>query len=173
MKTEHKKKTVKAPKKPKKADKPAPKKPAKVKERTRQPKAEPLPGMNVRVKELDDLAHDFAEARDSKNEAIGEEDRLNGEIFDAMRRHKIQVWKASGMEFARVPGGEKLRCRKLKDKSERASVNETAAGKPLAFIMDSVQHSAPAAADTLEDLGFETSDEPDADGGDTDEAFGD
>lgn len=170
MKTEHKKKTVKAPKKPKKADKPAPKKPPKkTKGRAQQPKAQPLPGMNVRVKELDDLAHDFAEARDSKNEAIGEEDRLNGEIFDAMRRHEVMVLKASGMEFARVPGGEKLRCRKLKDKSERARVDETAAGKPLAFIMDSVQHSAPAAADTLEDLGFDTS----ADGGDTDEAFGD
>lgn len=164
MKNEHKKKTVRPPKAAKAPKGKAAKKPVKVRQRKQQPKPQPLPGMNVRIPELDKLAYDFAEARDAKNEAIADEDRLSGEVFDAMIRHKVMVWKASGIEFARVPGGEKLRTRKIKEKSERARVDETLPGKAEGkTVAEALGFAEPKTEPTtLTEMGFSDAEDDDA-----------
>ena len=86
------------------------------------PKRQTLPGMEGTKDEmLETLARDVAETRDSKNELIESEKRLLSGI--KVRMHEIgeKIYAGYGMEFALVPGDEKLRVRRVKSEGDGAT----------------------------------------------------
>ena len=72
------------------------------KKKAKRPKQADLPGMEDRaITELEDLAHQYAEFRDARQEALREEVRLGGELLNAMKRHKKTTYQRE-TEFGNV-----------------------------------------------------------------------
>lgn len=84
----------------------------------RRPKAQPLPGMeDARITALDDVAGTMSDIREQINDLRGQEAETLQSALNLMRKHDKMTWRAHGVEFVRVPGEEKLRCRTTKEKA--------------------------------------------------------
>lgn len=80
------------------------------------PRNAPLPGMeHVRYRELDAFCEGIADAREKKNEAIGDEKGYISGALAAMQKRGCIVYKHDGIELLFVPGDAKLRVRQTKD----------------------------------------------------------
>lgn len=75
-----------------------------------------LPGMEqVRNARLDHLCADIGDARDQMNISRTLEKEAVAGALDVMHRGNLSIYKAAGVELARVPGSERLRVRLVKD----------------------------------------------------------
>lgn len=82
----------------------------------RKPRSQPLPGMEqVRRTFLDRRAERVSEIRAQKNALILEETDELRKTLRYMHDEGIKAYKFAGVEFERVEGEEKLRCRTSKE----------------------------------------------------------
>lgn len=79
-----------------------------------------LPGTTNAIKELDDLSHEYAEARDDRMKHLGREVDLKVRLKDAMHKHKRKTYKYEDVNTELVPGEEtvKVKISKKKDASK-------------------------------------------------------
>lgn len=90
--------------------------------RTKSPRSQTLPGMEqVRNRSLDRLCESLGDTRDDLARLQGEEADLQSQCMGVMQRDGVTAYRHAGIELALVPGGAKLRVRKLKDKTAQAS----------------------------------------------------
>jgi len=88
-----------------------------VRERKR-PRKQPLPGMeDLRIRELDDAAADYADIRDRRMELSKEEHDLKERLKRAMHKHGKKVYKHDGISIELVATEEdvKVKIRKAVD----------------------------------------------------------
>ncbi len=77
-----------------------------------------LPGMeDVRIKALEDIAHEYADIRDRRMGLNTDEANLKQRALKLMKKHGKTVYKRAGLEIRVVPGEENL---KVKVKAEKA-----------------------------------------------------
>jgi len=85
---------------------------AQASESTPGPRQPALPGHEqVRNVELDRLCEEFGENRAIQARAAGVERELRRVAVEALHASKLSVYKFAGVEFALIPGDEKLRAR--------------------------------------------------------------
>ena len=72
---------------------------------------------DARISELDEVSGRVSDIRDAKNDLIAQENEQLQFALNLMRKHGKDSWRAHGVEFVRVPGEEKLRCRTTKEKA--------------------------------------------------------
>lgn len=97
--------------------------------RRRTPRAAPLPGMeDARIAALDDAAGTMADIREQMNELRAQEAETLQSALNLMRKHEKTTWRAHGVEFVRVPGEERLRCRTTKEKATAETEDENGSG---------------------------------------------
>lgn len=86
------------------------------------PRSQVLPGMEqVRNRSLDRLCESLGDTRDEIARLADEEDGLQASAMGVMQRDGVTAYRHAGIELALVPGGAKLRVRKLKDKTEQSA----------------------------------------------------
>jgi hypothetical protein len=99
---------------------------------TRPPRArsQPLPGMEHRtIRELDDLAHQYAEKRDARMEVGRDEKALKVSIITLMHKHQKTHYRHNGLEITLLPKDEDVKV-KVKAADEDEPDNE-AIDEPL------------------------------------------
>lgn len=90
--------------------------------KTRAPKMQALPGMeDMRHAVLGPCCERIADARTQAQEAAQTEDDEKQLALATMRKEKRQSFRAYGIELVRVPGAEKLRVQKSKEKATATS----------------------------------------------------
>lgn len=77
---------------------------------------------HVRYRELDAFCEGIADAREKKNEALGDEKGYISGALAAMQKRDCSVYKHDGIELLLVPGDAKLRVRLTKDEGNGADV---------------------------------------------------
>lgn len=83
------------------------------------PRSQALPGMGrVRDVKLDNLCESIGEARDKMNTAKVDERSDVQAALKRMQSRNLNVYRHSKVELSRVPGGEKLRVRVVKEESD-------------------------------------------------------
>jgi hypothetical protein len=103
-------------KKPSKKSKPSTKKPV---ARKKGPRQKQLPGMEDRaIAALDDAAHSYAEARDMRVAASGEEVEAKKHLLHLMHANKRSRYVCGDVYIEIIPEGEKLKVKILKEGEE-------------------------------------------------------
>ena len=69
----------------------------------------------MRNARLDHLCEEVGDCRERMNQDRGIEQSAIRDALTEMQRTGVQAYKHAGVEFARIPGGEKLRVRLTKD----------------------------------------------------------
>lgn len=77
---------------------------------------------HVRYAELDAFCEGIADAREKKNEAVGDEKGYITGALGAMQKRGCVVYRHDGVELLFVPGDAKLRVRLTKDEGEGGDV---------------------------------------------------
>lgn len=74
-----------------------------------------LPGTeDAGIRELDDLASEYAETRDTRMALSKKEGELKVRLLDAMHRHKRQEYVYNGTKIYIVPGEEDVKVKAVK-----------------------------------------------------------
>lgn len=114
------------------------------------PRSQVLPGMEqVRNRVLDRICEGIGEERDTQAESQRQEASLQQQAVKTMEQNNVTAYRHAGIELALVPGGTKLRIRKLKDKTEQSSTGGGAAAPEEAGDEGGV--TAGDVADSIED----------------------
>lgn len=71
-------------------------------ERPKKPRPMDLPGVIVRVKELDDAAYEYVEARDTRMAATVEEVKHKEKLLELMKKHQQQIYRLDDDQVVEV-----------------------------------------------------------------------
>lgn len=100
--------------------------------KARRPRQGVLPGHEqVRNERLDALCEEIGDAREVMNKGRAAEGEALGDALSEMHRAGVTVYRHAKIELARIPGGEKIRARTLKE-TGRASDADQVSGEPEA-----------------------------------------
>lgn len=96
------------------------------------PRSQPLPGMENRtIRELDELAHQYAEKRDARMDVGREEKALKVSIVALMHKHQKTHYRHNGLEITLLPKDEDVKV-KVKaadeDEADDAAIDELLTG---------------------------------------------
>lgn len=104
-----------------------------------------LPGHEqVRNERLDALCEEIGDARADMNKARATEGEALQDALSEMHRAGVTVYRHAKIELARIPGGEKIRARTVKD-TGRADDTDQVSGEP-----EAAEETGGAAFDTAE-----------------------
>lgn len=91
----------------------------------RKPKNQPLPSLEgARYDDLESLAEGIGDIRMKQNKLAAAEAEHVEAAQESMRKYKLTIFKFGGVELVRVPGGEKMRVRLVKDTPKKGKARE-------------------------------------------------
>lgn len=74
------------------------------------------PGVeDVQIPEIDDVAGEYVQARDSRMAELAKEVEAKGRLKTIMDKHKLKSYKFDGLIVSVVPGEETIKVKKIKD----------------------------------------------------------
>lgn len=86
----------------------------------KKPRAQTFPEMGaVRIKELDDLCDDIADAREQQNAGKASEAKLTPTAMKALKKHLKSTWSHGGVVIALNERKESLSIKVLKPKTRK------------------------------------------------------
>lgn len=91
----------------------------------RKPKAVTFPEMGaLRIKELDDICDDIADAREKQNDGKAAELKATPTAMKALKKHLKTTWSHGGVVIALNEKSESLSVKVLKPKKRKADQND-------------------------------------------------
>lgn len=74
------------------------------------------PGVeDVQIPEIDDVAGEYVQARDSRMAELAKEVEAKGRLKTVMDKHKLKSYKFDGLIVSVVPGEESIKVKRIKD----------------------------------------------------------